>query len=81
MRLKMVLYEIILKYNQFLAESALFFTFLYILRTARVFGSIAKKGVGWIFSSCKSHNLFIENIMHENKSSYSVLSSKKRISD
>ena len=40
------------------------------------FRSIAKKGVGWIFSSWKSHNLFIEIILHENKSRYSVLYSK-----
>ena len=76
MRLNMVLYELILKCSQFVAESALFSLFCIFLGLPEDFGSIAKNGVGWIFSSCKSHNLFIENILHENKSSYSVLSSK-----
>ena len=43
MNLNMVLYEILLKYSQFVAESALFFTFCIFLGLPD-FGSIAKKG-------------------------------------
>ena len=55
MHLNMVWYEILLKYSQSGAESAFFFTFLYILRTARGFWKYCKKRGGGGCLALKSH--------------------------